>query len=138
MRKYDGRAPGPSWLQLVLCVLAVGGGAAAAAYLYWTVHWIVAVVIAVYLWILLTDVCMTGQQSFTWCLLDFSHHLLSFAGTAIITSRLWRIDWRVGALLILPVFLLLLAITAFLILRLYSLTPEGRAAQEANGATALK
>jgi hypothetical protein len=131
MPKYDQRGTDPSWLQIALCVLAVGGGAAAAAYLYWTVHWIAAVVIVVYLWILFADICVTGQQTVTWYLLDFLHHLLSFAGTALIARYLWRIDWRIGTLAILPVFLLLLAATGFLILRLYALTPEGRAVQEA-------
>ncbi len=130
MRNPDPKAPDPSWLQLALCVLAVGGGAAAAAYLYWTVHWIAAIVIAVYLWILFADICATGQQTVTWYLLDFLHHLLSFAGTALIARHLWGIDWRLGTLAILPVFLLLLAGTGFLILRLYGLTPEGRLAQQ--------
>lgn len=130
MHGHDQRAPDPSWLQLVLGVLAVGGGAAAAAYLCWTVHWIAAVVIGVYLWILFADVCVTGQQTVTWYLLDFLHHLLSFAGTAIIAKYLWSIDWRIGTVAILPVFILLLAATGFLILHLYGLTPEGRAAQD--------
>jgi hypothetical protein len=131
MPRHDQRAPDPSWLQLVLRVLAVGGGVAAAAYLYWTVHWIAAVVITVYLWILLVDVCMTGQQSVTWYLLDFMHHLLSFAGTALIASYLWRLDWRIGMIAILPAFVLLLMVTNFLILRLYGLTSEGRTARDA-------
>ena len=131
MPKQDHKAPDPSWLQLALCVMAVGGGAAAAAYLYWTVHWIAAVVIVVYLWILFTDICLTGQRSVTWYLLDFLHHLLSFAGTALIARYLWSIDWRLGTIAIVPVFILLLAVTGFLILHLYRLTPEGRAAQDA-------
>ncbi len=131
MQERDPRAPSPSWMQLVLCVSAVGGGAAAAAYLFWTVHWIAAVVIAVYLWILLTDVCVTGQQPFTWYLLDFLHHLLSFTGTAIITRYLWRFDWRIGTMAVVPIFILLLAITGFVILHLYPLTPAGRVAQDA-------
>lgn len=131
MLKHDQRAPNPPWLQLALCVLAVGGGAAAAAYLYWTVHWIAAVVIGVYLWILFADICVTGQQTVTWYLLDFLHHLLSFAGTALIAGYLWQLDWRIGTIAIVPVFVLLLAVTGFLILRLYRLTPEGRTAQDA-------
>ncbi len=131
MPEHDPRALNPSWLQLTLCVLAVGGGAAAAAYLYWTVHWVAALVIAVYLWILFADICVTGQKTVTWYLLDFLHHLLSFAGTALVAGYLWRIDWRIGTIAIVPVFILLLAITGFLILHLYRLTPEGRAAHEA-------
>jgi hypothetical protein len=131
MPKHDQRAPDLSRLEPVLCVLAVGMGAAAAAYLYWKVHWIAVAVIAVYLWILLVDVCVTGRQSVTWYLLDFLHHLLSFTGTAIITSYLWSIDWRVGTIAMLPVFILLLVATIFLVLRLYGMTPEGRAAQRA-------
>jgi hypothetical protein len=131
MPKHDQRGPDPSWLQIALCVLAVGGGAAAAAYLYWTVHWIAGVVIVVYLWILFADICVTGQKTVTWYLLDFLHHLLSFAGTALIARSLWSIDWRLGTIAIVPVFILLLAVTGFLILRLYHLTPEGRLAREA-------
>jgi hypothetical protein len=90
-----------------------------------------AVVVAVYLWILLADVCVTGQRSVTWYLLDFFHHLLSFVGTAIIVSYLWTIDWRIGTIAVLPVFILLLAVTGFLILHVYAMTPDGRAAKDA-------
>jgi hypothetical protein len=131
MPQHDPRAYDLTRPELVLCVLAVGMGVAAAAYFYWTVHWIAAAVITVYLWILLVDVCLTGRRSVTWYVLDFLHHLLSFAGTALIASYLWEMDWRVGTMAILPVFILLLAITGFLILRLYAMTPEGRVAQEA-------
>jgi fatty acid desaturase len=131
IRKYGRQPPDPSRLQLALCVLAVCGGAAAAVYLYWVVHWVAVVVIGVYLWILLTDICVTGRESVTWYLLDFLHHLLSFTGTAVIASYVWRIDWRIGTAAILPVLVLLLTLTGFLILRLYDLTPEGRAAREA-------
>ena len=131
MPKDDQRASDLSGLELVLCVLAVGGGVAAAAYLYWTVHWIAAVVITVYLLILLADVCRTCRHPVTWHLLDFLHHLLSFAGTAMIASYLWRINGAMGTMAILPVFVLLLTITNFLIVRLYGLTPDGRAHQEA-------
>ncbi len=131
MSKDDQRAFDLSGLELVLCVLAVCGGVAAAAYLYWTVHWIAAVVITVYLLIFLTDVCLKCQHSVTWYLLDFLHHLLSFAGTALIASHLWRINVAVGTLAILPVFVLLLTITNFLMVTLYGLTPAGRAHQEA-------
>ncbi len=85
------RSRDPSGLGLVLCVLAVCGGVAATAHLYWTVHWIDAVVITVCLLILLMDFCVTCQHSVTWYQLDFLHHLLSFAGTAIIASYLRRV-----------------------------------------------
>ncbi len=125
------RAPDPSGLELALCVLAVGGAVAAAAYLYWTVHWIVVVVITVYLLIFLADVCLKRQHSVTWYLLDFLHHLLSFAGTALIASHLWQIHVVMGTLAILPVFIFLLMLTNFLMVTLYGLTPAGRAHQEA-------
>ncbi len=122
-----------STLQLALCATAVWGGAAAAFYLYRTVHWIVGVVIVVYLWILLMDVCVRGRQSITWHLLDFLHHLLSFAGTALIVTRLWSMDWRIAAAAAVPVFIVLLIVTGFLLLRLYALTPEGHADWQARG-----
>ncbi len=131
MSTDDQRAFDLAGLELVLCVLAVCAGVAAAAYLYWTIHWIAAVVITVYLLILLMDVCRTCRHSVTWYLLDFLHHLLSFAGTAMIASHLWQINVAVGTLAILPVFLLLLTITNFLMVSLYGLTPAGRAHQEA-------
>ena len=131
MLKYDQGAATASWLQLALCGLAVSGGTFVAAYLCWKVHWIAAVVVVVYMWILLADVCVTGRQSRTWYLLDFMHHLLSFAGTAIITSYLCRIDWRIGVAAILPVLILLLTATGFLILRLYDSTSEARVAKDA-------
>ena len=123
-------------LQLALCAVAVWGGAAAAFYLYRTVHWMVGIVIVVYLWILLMDVCGRGRQSITWHLLDFLHHLLSFAGTALVVTRLWAFEWWIAAAAAVPVFIVLLVVTGFLLLRLYALTPEGHAdwqAQEETG-----
>jgi hypothetical protein len=131
MHEPEPQAHDLSPLELVLCMLAVVGGVAAAAYLYWTVHWIAAVVITVYLWILLADVCVTGQQSIIWYLLDFLHHVLSFAGTALVASYLWRLDWRLGTAALVPVFAVLMLTTNFLIVRLYALTPSGRAEHEA-------
>ncbi len=131
VRKQHPDVPHMSRLELWLCMLAACGGVAAAAYLYWTVHWIAAVVITVYLWILITEVCVTGRESVTWYLLDFLHHLLSFAGTAMITSSLCRIDWRIGTMAILPVLILLLAVTHGSILSVYGLVRAARAAEDA-------
>jgi hypothetical protein len=131
MLKYDQQAPAKSWLQLVLCLLIICSGTSGAVYLFWRIHWVAGVVVAVPVWILLVCVFMNRRKSITWYLLDFLRHILTFAGTAAIAWYLWKIDWRIGAISILPVFILLLNIIGFLTLRVYDITPEASAARKA-------
>jgi len=131
MLKYDQQAPAKSWLQLVLCLLIICSGTAVAVYLLWEIHWVAGVVVAVPVWILLVCVFINRQKSITWYLLDFLRYILTFGGTAVIAWYLWKIDWRIGAISILPVFILLLNIIGFLTLRLYDITPEASVARNA-------
>ncbi len=127
MLKYNHQLPTKSWP----CLLVVCLGTSGAIYLCWKVHWIAAAIVAIPVWILLVDVLINRQKSITWYLLDFMRHLFSFGGTAIIAWYLWRIDWRIGAIVILPVFFLLLNTIGFLTLRMYDVTPEARIAKDA-------
>ena len=126
MLEYDRQSPIKSWIQLVLCYLVVFSGTAAAVYLLWKIHWVAGIIIATPVWILLVCVFINGRKSLMWYILDFLRHILIFAGTAVVAWYLWKIDWRIGAISILPVFILLLNIIGFLTLPIYDITPEVR------------
>ncbi|MBU4446494.1 hypothetical protein KJ656_15680 [bacterium] len=130
MLKYDQQAPAKSWLELVLCFLIICSGTAGAVYLLWKIHWVAGVVVVVPVWILLVDVIVNRKKSITWYLLDFLRFIMTFGGTAVIAWYLWKIDWRIGAIFILPGFILLLNIIGFLTLRVYDITPEASAARK--------
>ena len=130
MLKYDEQSPAKSWLKLVLCLLLICSGTAGTVYLLWKIHWVIGAVVAVPVWILLVDVFINRRKSITWYLLDFLCSILTFGGTAVIAWYLWKIDWRIGAISILPVFILLLNIIDFLTLRIYDITPEASAARK--------
>jgi hypothetical protein len=131
MLEYDQNAPAKSWLKMVLCLLIICSVTAGAAYLFWRIHWVAGIVVAVPVWILLVCVFMNRRKSITWYLLDFLRHILTFAGTAVVAWYLWKINWIIGAISIFPVFILLLNIIGFLTLRIYDITPESRAARKA-------
>jgi len=131
MLEYDQQAPAKSWLKLILCFLIICSGTAGAVYLFCKINWVSGAVVAVPVWILLNCVLMYRGHSITWYLLDFLRHILTFSGTAIIAWYLWEIDWKIGAISILPVFILLLNIIGFLTLRLYDITPEASVARNA-------
>lgn len=130
MLKYDQQAPAKSWLELVLCFLIICSGTAGAVYLLWKIHWVAGVVVVVPVWILLVDVIVNRKKSITWYLLDFLRFIMTFGGTAVIAWYLWKIDWRIGVIFILPGFILLLNIIGFLTLRVYDITPEASAARK--------
>jgi len=132
MLKYDEQDPEMPWLQLVLRFLIICLGTFGSVYLLWKIHWIAGVVVAVPVWILLVDLFINRRKkSITWYFLDFIRFLLTFSGTAVIAWHLWKIDWRIGAISILPVFILLLNIIGFLTLPVYVITPESNAAGKA-------
>jgi len=119
MLKYDQRVPAKSFLQLVLCLLIICSVTAGAVYLLWKIHWIAGAVVAVPVWILLVDVFINKRKSVTWYLLDFIRFLVTFGGTAVIAWYLSRIDWRIGVISVLPVFILLLNTIGFLTLYVF-------------------
>jgi hypothetical protein len=129
MLEYDEQAPAKSWLQLVLGSLIICSGTAGAVYLLWKIYWVAGVVIAVPVWILLADLFVFRRRSITWYLLDFLRFILTFTGTAVIGWYLWKINWIIGPISILPVFILLLNIIGFLTLPVYFIAPESRAAK---------
>jgi len=131
MLKYDQQTPAKSCLQLVLRFLIICSGTAGSVYLLWKIYWVAGVVVAVPVWILLSDLFFFRRRSITWYLLDFLRFILTFVGTAVIAWYLWKIDWRIGAISILPVFILLLNVIGFLTLRLYDITPEVSVARKA-------
>jgi hypothetical protein len=117
---------------MVLCLLIICSGTAGAVYLLWKIHWVAGVVVAVPVWILLVDLFINRRKSITWYLLDFLRFILIFGGTAVIASYLWKINWIIGAISILPVFILLLNIIGFLTLPVYYyVPPEARVARKA-------
>ena len=105
---HDQEKPDPSWLRLILCFSTVPCGTAGAAYLLWQIHWVAGVVVIIPMWILLADLVVFRRRSLTWYLLDFLRYILVFAGTAVIIQFLWKIDWRLGAIAAIPIFVLLL------------------------------
>jgi hypothetical protein len=130
--KYDEQSPAKSWLQLVLRLLVICSVTAGAVYLFWKIHWVAGIVVAVPVWILLVDLFINRKKSITWYLLDFLRFILTFGGTAVIAWYLWKIDWRIAVISILPVFLLLLNIIGFLTLPVYYyVPPEARIARKA-------
>lgn len=131
MLEYNQQAPAKSWMKMALCLLIICSGTSASVYLLWEIYWLAGVVVALPVWILLVCVFMNRQKSITWYLLDFLRHILTFAGTAVVAWYLWKITWIIGAISILPVFILLLNIIGFLTLRVYDITPEARAARKA-------
>jgi len=131
MLRYDQQAPAKSWLQLLLRLLMACSGTAGAVYLFWTIHWVAAAVVAVPVWILLVDLFVNQRKSISWYLLDFLRHILTFAGTGATAWYLWKIDWRIGAIAVFPVFVLIVNIIGFLTLRVYDITPEASAARKA-------
>ena len=131
MVKCDQEAREWSWPGLTLCLLIVCGGTAGAVYLFWRIHWVAAAVVAVPIWILLVDLFVNGRKSISWYLLDFLRHTLTFAGTAAVVWYLWKVDWRIAAAAVLPVFVLILNIVGFSTLRVYDITPEANAARRA-------
>ena len=118
-------------MKLLICFLIICSGTAGAVYVLWKIHWVAGVVVVVPVWILLVDVIVNRRKSITWYLLDFLRFIMTFGGTAVIAWYLWKIDWRIGAISILPVFILLLNIIGFLTLRIYDITPEASAARNA-------
>jgi hypothetical protein len=131
MFEYDEQTPAKSWLKLVLYLLIICSVTAGAVYLLWKIQWVIGAVVAVPIWILLVDVIINRQKSITWYLFDFLRYTLTLGGTAFIASYLWKINWIIGAISILPVFVLLLNIIGFLTLPVYFITPESSAARKA-------
>jgi hypothetical protein len=131
MLKYDQKSSSKSWLKLVICFMIICLCTSGSVYLCCKIHWVAGVVVAIPIWILLVDVLINRRKSMTWYLLDFLRHTLIFAGTAVIAWYLWKIDWRIGAISILPVFILLLNIIGFLTLHIYYITPEASVSRKA-------
>lgn len=131
MFEYDEQAPAKSWLKLVLYLLIICSVTAGAVYLLWKIQWVIGAVVAVPIWILLVDVIINKQKSIIWYLFDFLRYTLTLGGTAFIASYLWKINWIIGAISILPVFILLLNIIGFLTIPIYFITPESSAARKA-------
>jgi hypothetical protein len=131
MLEYDHKAPAKSWLKLALCFFIVCSGTVGASYLALKIHWIAAAVVAVPAWILLVDVLINRQKTITWYLLDFFRFLLSFAGTAVIAWYLWKKDWRISVILVLPVFIVLLNAIGFLALPMYGITKKASVDRDA-------
>ena len=131
MLRYDQQAPVKSWVQLLLRLFVVCSGTAGATYLFWRIHWIAAVVVAIPIWILLVDLLVSRRHSVLWYFLDFLRYILADAGTAATIWYLWKIDWRIGAIAILPVFILILNIVGFLTPSVYDITLEARASRKA-------
>jgi len=129
--KYDQRLPAKSTTHLVLCLLIVFMLTPGIVYLFYRIHWLAGVVAAAPVYILLVDVLINKQKSIIWYFLDFIRHTLTFSGTAVITMYLWRIDWRIAAIAILPVLILLLNIVGFLTLHTYGITSEARTSKDA-------
>lgn len=116
-------APGRSWLRLAL-LLTVPLATFGAAYALWKVHWLAGVIGAVPIWILLTDLLVNKRDSLLWYLADFVRHLIIFGASALSIWLLWRIDWRLGAIAGLPLFVLWLNLIGFLMSPVYGLTRE--------------
>jgi len=132
MLEYDEQAPAKSWVRLVLRFFIICSGTAGTVYLLWKIYWVAGVVVAVPVWILLADLFVFRRKSITWYLLDFLRFILTFAGTALIAWYLWKVNWIIGAISILPVFILLLNIIGFLTLPVYCyVPPEASTARKA-------
>lgn len=135
MFEYDEQASAKSWLKLVLGLLIICLDTVGAVYLLWKIHlvagWIAGAVVAVPVWILIGDIFIERRKSITWYLFDFLRYTLTLGGTAFIASYLWKINWIIGAISILPVFILLLNIIGFLTIPIYLITPESSAARKA-------
>jgi len=133
MLKYDRKSPTLSLVRGILCFSVVVCGTAAAVYLLWRTHWLAALVAAVPVWILLTDLFVNRRKSVIWYFLDFVRHIIVFAGTGMSVWFIWKIHWILCVVTAVPIFVLLLNLVGFLTLPLYwsDLTPEGRAARKA-------
>lgn len=131
MLEYDRQSPAKSWVKLILSFLLIVLGTGVSVYFLCKIHWIFGVVIAIPMWTLLTDVIISRQKSVIWYLFDFIRYTLSTGGTAFIASFLWEINWMIGALSILPIFILLFFITGFLTDPLYYFSPESFATRKA-------
>lgn len=59
-------------------------------------------------------------------LLDVLRHLLIIGATMYIVSRIWIWQWVVALIAAIPIYVIILNIIGFLMLPLYSLTPETR------------
>ncbi|MGB2863485.1 MAG: hypothetical protein WBC05_09195 [Sedimentisphaerales bacterium] len=87
-------------------------------------------IVTIPVWILLVDILINRRQSIIWYFLDFFRHLLVFGGTAFAVQFLWKTDWRLGAIAVIPIFVLLLNLFGFITIHLYNYTPEVRAGRK--------
>jgi hypothetical protein len=130
MLQYELKPQEMSILKLVLCFLIIISGTIGAVYFLWKIYWIAGVVVVVPVWVLLADLFVFRRRSIIWYLLDFFRYFLIFSGTAVIAWYLWKINWIIAVISILPIYLLLLNIIGFLTLPFYFIAPEWKDARK--------
>ncbi len=130
MLKYKPEKPILSWFRLISCLSIVCAGTAGAIYLCWRIHWVAGVVISYPVSILLGDVLIEREKSFSWYFCDFIRYILVFGGTVLAVRFLWKIDWRLGAIAAIPIFILLVFLFGLLTAPVYYFTSESWAARK--------
>jgi len=131
MLEFNRQSPSKSWVELILSLILIVLGTGISVFFLFKIHWIFGIIIAIPMWTLLSDIFIRRVNSIVWYLFDFIRYTLSTGGTAFIASFLWRINWIIGALSIVPIFILLFIITGFLTRPLYFFSPESFNARKA-------
>ena len=125
MLKYDPEKPVLSWFRLILCLSIACFGTIAAVYLFWQIHWAVGVSVGYPISIFLVDIFIERKKSFLWYFCDFIRYILICAGTVVVVWFLWKIDWKLGVIVAIPIYILFVFFFGFLTAPFYSFTPEG-------------